>query len=114
MEDEHGMARCFHQHGDADEMVEEAKAACPVSCIKDVDYDTLVRLEVARRSQTINNAGRLSARAEGKAPRTPIFSGLVDTSDPAFIDRQVAFHRERARAAKRRFVPGAKGRVVEL
>ena len=89
MEEEHGMARIYRQHGDAPEVIEEAKAACPVNCIKDINFDGLVKAEQERRTQAINNAGRLTQRAEGKAPRT-ILEGLVDTDDPEYQAREKA------------------------
>ena len=114
MEEEHGMARVFRQHGDADEIIEEAAAACPVGCIKQVTYDALERLEVARRGNVINAAGRLSSRAEGRAPRTFIpAADLVDTTDPAFVAEE-----RRRESARRREATAAAGlpgsRVVEL
>ena len=58
------MARIYRQHGDAPEVIEEAKAACPVNCIKDINFEGLVKAEQERRTQAINNAGRLTQRAE--------------------------------------------------
>lgn len=114
MEDEHGMARVFRQHGDADEVIEEAVGACPVSCIKTVTYDALERLEVQRRDQVINAAGRNSLRAEGMAPRTIIpASALVDTADPAFVEEELRRETERQRKARRALGTG-KDRIVEL
>ncbi|KAH8098377.1 transferase [Aureococcus anophagefferens] len=114
MEDEHGMARVFRQHGDADEVIEEAVGACPVSCIKTVTYDALERLEVQRRDQVINAAGRNSLRAEGMAPRTIIpASALVDTADPAFVEDELRRETERQRKARRALGTG-KDRIVEL
>mmetsp|Transcript_10026 Transcript_10026/g.29986 ORF Transcript_10026/g.29986 Transcript_10026/m.29986 type:complete len:308 (-) Transcript_10026:30-953(-) len=113
MEDTHGMARAYRQHGDADNVIAEAVAACPVDCIKSVTFEALRRLEVERRDQVINTAGRLAARAEGKAPRTIIVDGLVDTADPAFLAREAAHARARARAS-RRALAGSKHRLVEL
>ncbi|KAH8074101.1 transferase [Aureococcus anophagefferens] len=114
MEDEHGMARVFRQHGDADEVIEEAVGACPVNCIKTVTYDALERLEVQRRDQVINAAGRNSLRAEGMAPRTIIpASALVDTADPAFVEEELRRETERQRKA-RRALGTAKDRIVEL
>ena len=66
MEDTYGSARVFHQHGDAAEIIEEAIDTCPVDCIHAVSYDELERLEIERRDQVINFAGRNMARAEGK------------------------------------------------
>ena len=66
MEDTYGSARVFHQHGDAAEIIEEAIDTCPVDCIHAVSFDELERLEIERRDQVINFAGRNMARAEGK------------------------------------------------
>ena len=55
MEEEHGMARIYRQHGDAPEVIEEAKAACPVGCIKDInsrDWSRPSRSEGPRPSIT--------------------------------------------------------------
>jgi len=112
MEDDHGMARVYRQHGDADEMISEAVDACPVGCIKSLTFDALVKAETDRRSHTINQAGRLAARAEGRAPRT-ILEGLVDTDDPAFVAREKAREKERLREGLRTLA-GSKHRLVEL
>ena len=66
MEESYGSARVFHQHGDAAEIIEEAIDTCPVDCIHAVSFDELERLEIERRDQVINFAGRNMARAEGK------------------------------------------------
>ena len=66
LEDTYGSARVFHQHGDAAEIIEEAIDTCPVDCIHAVSFDELERLEIERRDQVINFAGRNMARAEGK------------------------------------------------
>jgi ferredoxin len=113
MEDTHGMARAYRQHGDADDIIGEAMASCPVDCIKSVTFEALKKLEVERRAQVINAAGRLTARAEGRAPRTIIVDGLVDTTDPAFLAREAKFARERA-LASRKALAGSKHRLVEL
>ena len=112
MEDEHGMARIYRQHGDAPEVIEEAKLACPVGCIKDISFDGLVKAEKERRTQVINAAGRLTARAEGRAPRT-ILEGLVDTSDPEYVAREKARELERIREGLKTLA-GSKRRLVEL
>ena len=65
MEENYGSARVFHQHGDADETIEEAIDTCPVNCIHTVSFHELERLEVERRNQKINFMGRLMARAQG-------------------------------------------------
>ena len=112
MEEEHGMARIYRQHGDAPEVIEEAKAACPVNCIKDINFDGLVKAEKERRTQAINNAGRLTQRAEGKAPRT-ILEGLVDTDDPEYQAREKARELERIREGLKTLA-GSRRRLVEL
>jgi ferredoxin len=112
MEEEHGMARIYRQHGDAPEVIEEAKAACPVGCIKDINFDGLVKAEQERRTQAINNAGRLTQRAEGKAPRT-ILEGLVDTDDPEYQAREKARELERIREGLKTLA-GSRRRLVEL
>ncbi len=112
MEEDHGMARIYRQHGDAPEVIEEAKAACPVGCIKDINFDGLVKAEQERRTQAINNAGRLTQRAEGKAPRT-ILEGLVDTDDPEYIAREKARELERIREGLKTLA-GSRRRLVEL
>jgi len=66
MEDTYGGARVFHQHGDAAEIIEEAIDTCPVDCIHAVSFEQLQSLEIERRDQVINFAGRNMARAEGK------------------------------------------------
>lgn len=104
MEADYGNARAFRQHGDADEIIDEAVDACPVGCIKNVDFGQLEKLEVDRRTQTINIAGRLTARAEGRAPRT-IIDREVDTSDPSFVDRRA--RREAARLQRARTAAAA-------
>ena len=55
MEEEHGRARVFLQNGDAVSIIEEAIDTCPVSCIHYVPWEELVKLEVTRRGQVINN-----------------------------------------------------------
>ena len=112
MEEEHGMARIYRQHGDAPEVIDEAKAACPVGCIKDINFDGLVKAEQERRTQVIDNAGRLTQRAEGKAPRT-ILEGLVDTSDPEYVAREKARELERIREGLKTLA-GSRRRLVEL
>ena len=112
MEEDHGMARIYRQHGDAPEVIEEAKAACPVGCIKDINFDGLVKAEQERRTQAINNAGRLTQRAEGKAPRT-ILEGLVDTDDPEYQAREKARELERIREGLKTLA-GSRRRLVEL
>mmetsp|Transcript_63468 Transcript_63468/g.143156 ORF Transcript_63468/g.143156 Transcript_63468/m.143156 type:complete len:245 (+) Transcript_63468:100-834(+) len=66
MEKEHGRARVYQQHGDTDSMITEAMDTCPVSCIYNVDFEELTRLEVGRRGQVINNVARLVSQAEGR------------------------------------------------
>ena len=112
MEEEHGMARIYRQHGDAPQVIDEAKAACPVGCIKDINFDGLVKAEQERRTQVIDNAGRLTQRAEGKAPRT-ILEGLVDTSDPEYVAREKARELERIREGLKTLA-GSRRRLVEL
>ena len=112
MEEDHGMARIYRQHGDAPEVIDEAKAACPVGCIKDINFDGLVKAEQERRTQVIDNAGRLTQRAEGKAPRT-ILEGLVDTSDPEYVAREKARELERIREGLKTLA-GSRRRLVEL
>ena len=112
MEEEHGMARIYRQHGDAPEVIDEAKAACPVNCIKDINFEGLVKAEQERRTQAINNAGRLTQRAEGKAPRT-ILEGLVDTDDPEYQAREKARELERIREGLKTLA-GSRRRLVEL
>ena len=65
MEQEHGRARVFQQWGDDQETIQIAIETCPVDCIHYVPYDELVRLEVERRGQNINNKARLVSQAEG-------------------------------------------------
>ena len=83
-----------------------------MGCIKSLTFDALVKAETDRRSHTINQAGRLAARAEGRAPRT-ILEGLVDTDDPAFVAREKAREKERLREGLRTLA-GSKHRLVEL
>lgn len=54
MEDYNGRARVYEQHGDSDEIIEEAIATCPVNCIHYVPFDELVKLEADRRNQDFN------------------------------------------------------------
>ena len=112
MEEEHGMARIYRQHGDAPEVIDEAKAACPVGCIKDINFDGLVKADTERSTQPINNAGLLTQRDEGKSPRT-ILEGLVDTDDPEYIAREKARELERIREGLKTLA-GSRRRLVEL
>lgn len=59
MESDLGRARVFSQWGDDDETIEIAIETCPVDCIHYVPYEELVRLEIDRRDQNINNKARL-------------------------------------------------------
>lgn len=59
MEEEQGRARVFQQWGDDDETIEIAIDTCPVDCIHYISYAELEQLEIERRDQNINNAGRL-------------------------------------------------------
>jgi ferredoxin len=64
MHQEHGRARVFEQWGDDQETIQIAIETCPVDCIHYVPYPELVNLEVERRDQNINAAGRLVSQAE--------------------------------------------------
>ena len=103
MEDDHGSARVFHQHGDADETIAEAIDTCPVNCIHTVSYDELERLEVERRDQRINFMGRLMARAQGTSMTTA--SMTMTSTGRASKPQRVAVTEEddafRARAAEK-------------
>ena len=70
------------------------------------------KAEQERRTQAINNAGRLTQRAEGKAPRT-ILEGLVDTDDPEYQAREKARELERIREGLKTLA-GSRRRLVEL
>lgn len=54
MEDGHGRARVYQQHGDADSVIEEAIDTCPVNCIHYVPWEELVSLEARRRNQVLD------------------------------------------------------------
>lgn len=59
MEPEHGRARVFQQGHDADEVIDEAVASCPVNCIHYVSFSDLKILEEEREAQVINFKARL-------------------------------------------------------
>lgn len=87
MEEEHGRARVFDQIGDIESVVEEAIDTCPVNCIYYVDWEDLVKLEVMRKDQVINNWARLvggqdflSSRKESRTTRV-MDSGLMRCED---------------------------------
>jgi ferredoxin len=108
MEDRYGSARVYHQNGDANEIIEEAIDTCPVDCIHAVSFNDLERLEVERRDQVINFAGRNMARAEGKnimvASMTSSaggsFSRVQDFEEIAIEDEK--FRQEAKEKAKQR------------
>jgi len=75
MDDEHGRARVFQQWGDDDESIEVAIATCPVDCIHYVPYNELVRLEIERRDQNINNKARLVNQSENSASTGARYGG---------------------------------------
>ena len=55
LEDDHGRARAYNQHGDDDDTIQEAIDSCPVNCIHFVSHEDLVTLELERQGQFINN-----------------------------------------------------------
>ena len=55
LEDDHGRARVYDQHGDDDDTIQEAIDSCPVNCIHFVSHEDLVTLELERQGQFINN-----------------------------------------------------------
>ena len=57
MEPDYGRARVFNQHGDSEELVEEAMDTCPVNCIHWIDFTELKHKEEARKYQVIHNIG---------------------------------------------------------
>ncbi|KAJ1451124.1 hypothetical protein M885DRAFT_487958 [Pelagophyceae sp. CCMP2097] len=120
IEPDQGMARVFRQHGDADEVIDEAILTCPVQCIKRVNFDALRRLELRRgQDGAIDVKRRAVARAEGRAPRTPLNPGdVVDPDDPDVVARERELDRKR-RSELRAALPTeytaiTGGREVEL
>lgn len=84
MEEEYGRARVFNQAGDAEEVVMEAIATCPVDCIHYVSWEDLIAQEVARDSPnrgSMNFKARLvggtqeATRAYDKGQDTPALKG---------------------------------------
>ena len=74
MEDDFGAARAFQQFGNEAEVIEEAIACCPVDCIHQISFNELRALERHRQSMidrgemaAVQGAGKLAARAEGRA-----------------------------------------------
>jgi ferredoxin len=59
-----GRARVFEQHGDADEVIEEAIDSCPVNCIYPASAEQLVELENRRSTEVINHMQRFGAGTE--------------------------------------------------
>ncbi|NEP59209.1 MAG: ferredoxin [Symploca sp. SIO2G7] len=70
IEEDHGKARVFRQHGDPEEVIEEAIDTCPVNCIHWIDYTELEELEDERQYQTMPIAGApVTAAATTKSRR---------------------------------------------
>mmetsp|Transcript_25587 Transcript_25587/g.76832 ORF Transcript_25587/g.76832 Transcript_25587/m.76832 type:complete len:401 (-) Transcript_25587:33-1235(-) len=128
MEDGYGSARVFKQHGDAAEVIEEAIATCPVDCIHGVSFDELARLEVERRDQVINFAGRNMARASGRNiadasmtsaaggrfSRVQDFEEIVEDEEFEQLAREKASERRRRARADVERITGARQTPVEL
>ncbi len=70
MEPDMGRARVFNQGADADEVIDEAVASCPVNCIHYVTLDDLTILEKERDGQVINFKGTLVG-GDAYATRVP-------------------------------------------
>ena len=49
MEEEHGRARVFEQGSEAEEIIDESIAVCPVNCITYTSWEDLVALELERQ-----------------------------------------------------------------
>ena len=71
MEDDHGRARVFDQHGDSEDLIAEAIDSCPVNCIHYTSHEDLVILETERLGQRINNAARLVSQQECTSDAPP-------------------------------------------
>jgi ferredoxin len=57
LEEDYGRARVIAQDGDAEEIIQEAIATCPVDCIAWVNYTELLGLEELRQHQIIGKIG---------------------------------------------------------
>lgn len=87
LEDAFGRARVYNQLGDTDDTIAEAIDTCPVNCIYYVDWEDLVKLELMRKDQKINNWARLvggqdamNAR-KGKRKTKVMDSGVMRCED---------------------------------
>lgn len=69
LEPEFGRARVFAQDGDAEEVIQEAIATCPVDCIAWVSYQKLGVLERERSDRAIQDLGILGDRSAQIAKR---------------------------------------------
>lgn len=81
LKEEDGRARVFDQHGDSEEMVEEAIDMCPVNCIYYVDWADLIKLETFREGQQINNSARLVGGQDFSSSRMNLTAGTAVGSD---------------------------------
>jgi len=67
LEPDYGRARVIAQDGDAEEVVDEAIATCPVDCIAWVNYTELSTLESSRQYQVIGDVGMVGDGSSLKA-----------------------------------------------
>lgn len=69
LEDAFGRARVYNQLGDTENMIAEAIDTCPVNCIYYVEWEDLVKLELMRKDQKINNWARLVGGQDARSAR---------------------------------------------
>lgn len=87
LEQDFGRARVFDQTGENETAVEEAIDTCPVNCIYYVNWEDLVKLEIMRDEQEINNWSRLvggqdfTSSRRGKKTTTVMDSGIMRCED---------------------------------